>query len=112
MAGPSAESLAGARELLERITKAVFPASFSDRGAPLVDTGRRAPTDTEKQQLGVLAAELPFALGRRVGNSAGEHPSCRQLASGHTTQSAAAAARPAWRPENRQPPRKVPSIER
>ncbi|WP_420309581.1 maleylpyruvate isomerase N-terminal domain-containing protein [Streptomyces sp. YS-B37] len=62
-AGPSAEVLAGARELLERIAGAAFPSSFSDRAALLVGTGRRAPADEEKAQLGSLAAKLPLVLG-------------------------------------------------
>ena len=62
-AGPSAEVLAGARELLERIAGAAFPSSFSDTAALLVGTGRRAPTDEEKAQLGPLEAKLPLVLG-------------------------------------------------
>ena len=61
--GPSAEVLAGARELLERIAGAAFPSSFSDTTALLVGTGRRAPTDEEKAQLGPLDAKLPLVLG-------------------------------------------------
>ncbi|MFJ6894169.1 maleylpyruvate isomerase N-terminal domain-containing protein [Streptomyces hokutonensis] len=63
VAGPPTEALAGARELLARIAGAAFPASFSDRDALLVGTGRRAPTDMEKQQLGALSTELPLHLG-------------------------------------------------
>ena len=62
-AGPSAEVLAGARELLERIAGSAFPSSFSDTDALLVGTGRRAPTDEEKAQLGPLDAKLPLVLG-------------------------------------------------
>jgi hypothetical protein len=62
-AGPPAEALAGARELLEGIAGAAFPASFSDRDALLVGTGRRTPTDAERAQLGVLDASLPLVLG-------------------------------------------------
>jgi hypothetical protein len=62
-AEPPAESLARARELLEQIAKARFPASFSDREALLVGTGRRAPTEAEKSELGELAAKLPLILG-------------------------------------------------
>ncbi|MFJ3419998.1 maleylpyruvate isomerase N-terminal domain-containing protein [Streptomyces sp. NPDC086082] len=62
-AGPSAEVLAGARELLERIAGAAFPSSFSDTAALLVGTGRRAPADEEEAQLGSLAAKLPLVLG-------------------------------------------------
>ncbi|MEW1826999.1 maleylpyruvate isomerase N-terminal domain-containing protein [Streptomyces sp. NPDC088196] len=62
-AGPSAEVLVGARELLERIAGAAFPSSFSDTAALLVGTGRRAPTEEEKAQLGTLDAKLPLVLG-------------------------------------------------
>jgi hypothetical protein len=62
-AGPSAEVLAGARELLERIAGAAFPSSFSDTAALLIGTGRRTPTDEEKAQLGTLDAKLPLVLG-------------------------------------------------
>ncbi|WP_406118517.1 maleylpyruvate isomerase N-terminal domain-containing protein [Streptomyces sp. NBC_00989] len=62
-AGPSPESLAGARELLERIAGATFPSSFSDTDALLVGTGRRAPSDAEKARLGSLDTELPLVLG-------------------------------------------------
>ena len=62
-ADPPAESLAGSREMLEKIAGAAFPASLSDKDALLVGTGRRAPTDTEKAELGELAAKLPLVLG-------------------------------------------------
>ena len=62
-AGPPAEALAGARELLEKIAGAAFPESFSDRDALLVGTGRRAPTHVECVQLGALNAKLPLVLG-------------------------------------------------
>ncbi|WP_043662765.1 maleylpyruvate isomerase N-terminal domain-containing protein [Streptomyces xylophagus] len=62
-AGPPAEALAGARELLERIAGTAFPTSFSDREALLVGTGRRTPTDGERAQLGALDARLPLVLG-------------------------------------------------
>ncbi|MFI6463496.1 maleylpyruvate isomerase N-terminal domain-containing protein [Streptomyces sp. NPDC050538] len=62
-AGPSAEVLAGARELLERIAGAAFPSPFSDTAALLVGTGRRAPTAEEKAQLGALDTKLPLVLG-------------------------------------------------
>jgi len=62
-AGPPVEALAGARELLERIAKAAFPASFSDRDALLVGTGRRTPTEAETHRLGSLAVQLPLHLG-------------------------------------------------
>ncbi|MFC8128762.1 maleylpyruvate isomerase N-terminal domain-containing protein [Streptomyces sp. NPDC057302] len=63
VAGPPAEGLARSREMLEKIAGAAFPASFSDRDALLVGTGRRAPTEAETAELGGLAAKLPFVLG-------------------------------------------------
>ena len=60
---PPADGLARTREILEKLTGAAFPASFSDKDALLVGTGRRAPTDAEKDALGDLAAKLPFAVG-------------------------------------------------
>lgn len=63
VAGPPAEGLARSRDMLERIAGAVFPASFSDTQALLVGTGRCAPTDAEKTELGDLAARLPLVLG-------------------------------------------------
>ncbi|MEV7343710.1 maleylpyruvate isomerase N-terminal domain-containing protein [Streptomyces sp. NPDC093544] len=62
-ADPPAEGLARTRELLEKIAQAAFPASFSDKDALLVGTGRRAPTDAEKAELGELATKLPLVLG-------------------------------------------------
>ncbi len=62
-AEPPAEGLARTRELLETIAGAAFPASFSDRDALLVGTGRRVPTDAEKAELGELATRVPFILG-------------------------------------------------
>ncbi|MFF9572458.1 maleylpyruvate isomerase N-terminal domain-containing protein [Streptomyces sp. NPDC014685] len=62
-AEPPAEGLARTREMLERIAGAVFPPSFSDKDALLIGTGRRAPTEAEKAELGELAARLPFVLG-------------------------------------------------
>lgn len=55
--------LARSREMLERIARAAFPASFSDKDALLVGTGRRAPTGAEEAELGDLAARLPLVLG-------------------------------------------------
>lgn len=63
VAGPSAEGLARSREMLEKIAGATFPASFSDKDALLVGTGRRSPSDVQKADLGELAAELPLVLG-------------------------------------------------
>lgn len=62
-ADPPAEGLARTREMLERIAGTAFPASFSDKDALLVGTGRRAPTEAEKAELGELAAKLPFVVG-------------------------------------------------
>ncbi|WP_327359476.1 maleylpyruvate isomerase N-terminal domain-containing protein [Streptomyces sp. NBC_01304] len=60
---PPAEGLARSREMLETIARAAFPASFSDKDALLIGTGRRAPTDAESEALGELAAKLPLVLG-------------------------------------------------
>ncbi|CAM5674849.1 Maleylpyruvate isomerase family protein OS=Streptomyces tendae OX=1932 GN=GUR47_05915 PE=4 SV=1 [Streptomyces tendae] len=62
-APPPAGGLRYARELLERVVGATFPASFTDRDALLVGTGRRAPTAAETAALGGLAARLPFPVG-------------------------------------------------
>ncbi|WP_189783516.1 maleylpyruvate isomerase N-terminal domain-containing protein [Streptomyces capitiformicae] len=62
-AGPPAAGLARSRALLERIARAEFPVSFSDRDALLIGTGRRVPTVTERAELGELAAKLPLVLG-------------------------------------------------
>ncbi|MEU7134893.1 maleylpyruvate isomerase N-terminal domain-containing protein [Streptomyces sp. NPDC046261] len=62
-AEPPAEGLARSRELLEKIAGAAFPRSFSDKDALLIGTGRRAPAEAEKAELGDLAAKLPLALG-------------------------------------------------
>ncbi|MER7397956.1 maleylpyruvate isomerase N-terminal domain-containing protein [Streptomyces sp. NPDC000151] len=65
-APPPAEGLARSREMLEKIARAAFPASFSDQDALLIGTGRRAPTDAEQAELGELgelAAKLPLVLG-------------------------------------------------
>ncbi|MET9630734.1 maleylpyruvate isomerase N-terminal domain-containing protein [Lentzea sp. NPDC006480] len=59
-AGPPAEALARCREMLEQIAGA-FPASWSDADVLLVGTGRRAPTEAERAELGDLA--IPFVLG-------------------------------------------------
>ncbi|MET8746521.1 maleylpyruvate isomerase N-terminal domain-containing protein [Streptomyces sp. NPDC004728] len=62
-AEPPAEGLAGSREMLETVAGAAFPASFSDKDALLVGTGRRAPTGAEQAALGERAAEFPLFLG-------------------------------------------------
>ncbi|MEV0122471.1 maleylpyruvate isomerase N-terminal domain-containing protein [Streptomyces sp. NPDC050703] len=63
VAGPSAESLAAARALLERIAGVRFPGALSDTDALLVGTGRRPPTGAETAALGGLAGRLPFVVG-------------------------------------------------
>ncbi|MFF4764028.1 maleylpyruvate isomerase N-terminal domain-containing protein [Streptomyces sp. NPDC001292] len=60
---PPAEGLARSREMLEKIAGTAFPASFADKDALLVGTGRRAPTEEEKSELGEPAAKLPLVLG-------------------------------------------------
>lgn len=62
-AEPPSEGLTRSRVMLEKIAGATFPASFSDRDALLIGTGRRVPTDAEKTELGELAAKLPLVLG-------------------------------------------------
>ncbi|MBG0857300.1 maleylpyruvate isomerase N-terminal domain-containing protein [Streptomyces spinoverrucosus] len=62
-AGPPAEGLARTRGMLEQIAGSAFPSSFSDEDALLVGTGRRAPTDAERAELGEQAAKLPLYLG-------------------------------------------------
>ncbi|MEU8843540.1 maleylpyruvate isomerase N-terminal domain-containing protein [Streptomyces roseus] len=60
---PPPEGLARSRALLEQIAGFAFPASFTDRDALLVGTGRRAPTPAEQAELGVPGARLPLVLG-------------------------------------------------
>ncbi|PPS91179.1 maleylpyruvate isomerase N-terminal domain-containing protein [Streptomyces sp. MH60] len=62
-AAPPAEGLGRSRELLEGVVGAAFPASFTDRDALLIGTGRRAPTAAETAALGGLAGRLPFPVG-------------------------------------------------
>jgi hypothetical protein len=62
-AGPPAEGLARSRRMLELRTGTAFPASFTDREALLVGTGRRAPTEAERAALGGTAEKLPFVIG-------------------------------------------------
>ncbi|MFI1302635.1 maleylpyruvate isomerase N-terminal domain-containing protein [Streptomyces sioyaensis] len=62
-AEPPAETLAAARASLEKIAGTPFPASLSDTDALLVGTGRRTPTEEEKDALGDVAAKLPLILG-------------------------------------------------
>ena len=63
VAPPPGEGLARTREVLEEIAGESFPGTFSDADALLVGTGRRAPTDAERVELGELATRLPFVLG-------------------------------------------------
>ncbi|WP_225094772.1 maleylpyruvate isomerase N-terminal domain-containing protein [Streptomyces sp. CoH27] len=60
---PPAETLAAARASLEKIAGSGFPASLSDKEALLIGTGRRTPTDAERETLGDFAEQLPFILG-------------------------------------------------
>ncbi|MER5514381.1 maleylpyruvate isomerase N-terminal domain-containing protein [Streptomyces sp. NPDC002763] len=60
---PPAESLAGARAMLEEIAGAAFPGSLSDTDALLIGTGRRAPTESERAALGGWGGRLPLFLG-------------------------------------------------
>ncbi|MFG2494621.1 maleylpyruvate isomerase N-terminal domain-containing protein [Streptomyces caniferus] len=60
---PPTECLARSRTMLEEIADAPFPASFTDKDALLVGTGRRAPTEDEQAELGALATKLPLVLG-------------------------------------------------
>ena len=62
-AEPPMETLAAARRGLENIAGAPFPASFADKDALLVGTGRRRPTDDERAALEVLATKIPLVLG-------------------------------------------------
>lgn len=60
---PPAAGLTRSRGMLETLLDAEFPRSFSDSDALLVGTGRRAPTSTERAELGALAGRLPIVLG-------------------------------------------------
>lgn len=62
-AEPPAEGLARSRALLEKIAGAELPASFTDKDALQVGTGRRPPTAAERAELGDLAGKLPLILG-------------------------------------------------
>jgi hypothetical protein len=59
---PPAEGLTRTREMLEKMAGTTFPASFSDKDALLVATGRRPPTEAETAGLDDLAAKLPLFL--------------------------------------------------
>jgi hypothetical protein len=58
--GPPLEGLIRTREMLEQIAGTPFPASFSDKDALLIGTGRRPPTEAEQAALGERA---PLYLG-------------------------------------------------
>ncbi len=62
-AEPPPEGPARSRAMLEEIAGAPFPASFTDKDALLIGTGRRAPTEAERAELGEAAAKLPLFLG-------------------------------------------------
>jgi hypothetical protein len=62
-AEPPAETLAAARESLEKIARSPFPASFSDQVALRLGTGRRRPTSAEQAALEGFGAKLPLVLG-------------------------------------------------
>jgi Mycothiol maleylpyruvate isomerase N-terminal domain len=63
VADPPPAGLARSREMLETIAGAAFSASFTDKDALLIGTGRRVPTDAEATHIGELAAKLPLILG-------------------------------------------------
>ncbi|WP_434446352.1 maleylpyruvate isomerase N-terminal domain-containing protein [Lentzea sp. E54] len=58
--GPPERALARCREILEQIAGA-FPTGWSDTDVLLVGTGRRAPSESERAELGDL--EIPYVLG-------------------------------------------------
>ncbi|MET9225359.1 maleylpyruvate isomerase N-terminal domain-containing protein [Lentzea sp. NPDC003310] len=58
--GPPDRALARCREVFETIA-APFPAEWSDVDVLLVGTGRRAPSESERAELGDLA--IPYVLG-------------------------------------------------
>ncbi|UQX04447.1 maleylpyruvate isomerase N-terminal domain-containing protein [Streptomyces sp. RerS4] len=62
-AQPPAECLARCRAMLEEMAGAAFPASFTDRDALLVGTGRRAPTHAERAELDDTELALPLVIG-------------------------------------------------
>lgn len=61
--GPPSEGAARSREMLEEMTGAALPASWSDRDALLVGTGRRSASVEETAEVGELATKLPLILG-------------------------------------------------
>ncbi|MFD5322784.1 maleylpyruvate isomerase N-terminal domain-containing protein [Streptomyces sp. NPDC127092] len=60
---PPAESLARARDLVERIAGTPLPAALSDTDALLVATGRRIPSAREQAALATTDVRLPLSLG-------------------------------------------------
>ncbi|WP_369142034.1 maleylpyruvate isomerase N-terminal domain-containing protein [Streptomyces sp. R44] len=60
---PPAESVAAARELLERIAGAPFPAELSDTDALLLGTGRRLPSAADRVALSGTGVRFPLSLG-------------------------------------------------
>ncbi|MER5207572.1 maleylpyruvate isomerase N-terminal domain-containing protein [Streptomyces sp. NPDC002825] len=60
---PPAQSPAAARDLLERIAGAPFPAELSDTDALLLGTGRRTPNAAERAVLSGTGARFPLSLG-------------------------------------------------
>ncbi|UUU21571.1 maleylpyruvate isomerase N-terminal domain-containing protein [Streptomyces sp. DSM 40750] len=60
---PPPSCLTHSRRALEQIAGTAFPASLTDRDALLIGTGRRAPTDGERAELGSLSTKLPLVLG-------------------------------------------------
>lgn len=65
-AGPPAEGLAAARDLLERRLRLRLPGSWSDADALRIATGRRPATDAQRaelEELGPRARMLPLSFG-------------------------------------------------
>ncbi|MFD0369825.1 maleylpyruvate isomerase N-terminal domain-containing protein [Streptomyces sp. NPDC059071] len=60
---PPAESLARARDLLERIVGTPLPAALSDTDTLLVATGRRTPGARAQAALATTNVRLPLSLG-------------------------------------------------
>lgn len=60
---PPEEGLARSRAMLEEIAGTAFPASFTDRDALLVGTGRSTPTDAQRTELRAAAVRFPLVLG-------------------------------------------------
>lgn len=60
--GPPADGLRRSRRMFEQIADVSFPASMSDTDVLRIGTGRRAPTDHERAELGELASLPPLHL--------------------------------------------------